>query len=224
MVPPHIASFSSLALSVHHIPLGHPAWSSWTPWSVCSASCSPARRHRHRFCARPPHRAPFSLVLLTTVAAPTTLCPGPEAEEEPCLLPGCNRKWPFKLMLALKPWVGPSLGYISSLYQQPPANLFTFLSLLLPQKQAAGVLGAPGLAVVGAVEEACGAGPEPVTSHRHRAWGIFVRGLRPRGRPARLSHAQVPAEDGVVLVRSWEAVLGGRPRSPTYSQPILSSQ
>lgn len=112
MVPPHIASFSSLALSVHHIPQGQPAWSSWTPWSVCSASCSPARRHRHRFCARPPHRAPFSLVLLTTVAAPTTLCPGPEAEEEPCLLPGCNRKWPFKLMLALKPLVGPSLGYL----------------------------------------------------------------------------------------------------------------
>lgn len=112
MVPLHIASFSSLVFSVSHTPQGQPTWSSWTPWSVCSASCSPARRHRHRFCASPPNREPFSLVLLTTVAAPATVCPGPEAEEEPCLLPGCNRKCPFKLMLVLKPWVGPSLGYL----------------------------------------------------------------------------------------------------------------
>lgn len=103
----HIILFSC---SLHpHTPQGQPAWSSWTPWSVCSASCSPARRHRRRFCVRPSTTAPFSLDLLTTVAAPTMLCPGPEAEEEPCLLPGCNRKWPFKLMLA---WVGPSLGYL----------------------------------------------------------------------------------------------------------------
>ncbi|XP_017177065.1 SCO-spondin isoform X4 [Mus musculus] len=84
---------------------GQPAWSSWTPWSVCSASCNPARRHRHRFCARPPHRAPFSLVLLTTVAAPTTLCPGPEAEEEPCLLPGCNQAGGWS---PWSPWSGCS--------------------------------------------------------------------------------------------------------------------
>lgn len=81
-----------IILCVPHTLQGQPAWSSWTPWSVCSASCSPARRHRHRFCARPPSMAPLSLALLTTVAAPTTLCPGPEAEEEPCLLPGCDRK------------------------------------------------------------------------------------------------------------------------------------
>lgn len=48
------------------------------------------------------------------------------------------------------------------------------------------------------MEEVCGAGLEPVTSHHPRAWGISVRDLRPRGRPARLNHAQVPAEDGVV--------------------------
>lgn len=86
------------------------------------------------------------------------------------------------------------------MYQQLPvaSNLFTFLPLLLSQKQGAGVLGVPGLAVVGAVEEACGAGPGLVTSHHPRAWGISVRDLRPRGRPARPNRAQVPAEDGVV--------------------------
>lgn len=130
MVPFHIASFSSLVLSVSHTPQGQPAWSSWTPWSVCSASCSPARRHRRRFCASPPNREHFSLVLLPTVTAPATLCPGPEAEEEPCLLPGCNRKCPFKLMHALKPWVRPSLGYLT-LVRQPPATLNLFISFPL---------------------------------------------------------------------------------------------
>lgn len=94
-----------------HIPQGQPAWSPWTPWSMCSASCSPARRHRHRFCIKPSSMAPFTLAPLPT-AALTALCPGSEAEEEPCVLPGCDRKWPFRLMLALTPWVGPSLVYL----------------------------------------------------------------------------------------------------------------
>ncbi|XP_004430689.1 PREDICTED: SCO-spondin [Ceratotherium simum simum] len=70
---------------------GQPTWSPWTPWSECSASCGPARRHRHRFCTRPPGVVPSSEVLLPPPASATPLCPGPEAEEEPCLLPGCDR-------------------------------------------------------------------------------------------------------------------------------------
>lgn len=93
--------------------------------------------------------------------------------------------------------MGPSLGY-PILVPAASSNLKPF-HIPSSQKQGAGVLGAPGLAVVGAVEEACGAGPEPVTSHCPRAWGISVRDLRPRGRPARLNHVQVPAEDVVVL-------------------------
>lgn len=107
----------------------------------------------------------------------------------------------------------------------PPNPFALFLLLLFPQKQAAGVLGDPGLAVVGAVEEACGAGPEPVTSHHPRAWGISVKDLRPRGRLARLSHAQVAAEDEWAKeqrVRNWESALGVRPRAPTYLSPFCS--
>ncbi|XP_005404818.1 PREDICTED: SCO-spondin [Chinchilla lanigera] len=70
---------------------GQPEWSPWTPWSECSASCGPARRHRHHFCSSTPSVAPSSQALLHASAAPTPLCPGPEAEEEPCLLPACDR-------------------------------------------------------------------------------------------------------------------------------------
>uniref|UniRef100_A0A8D2ECW6 SCO-spondin n=1 Tax=Theropithecus gelada TaxID=9565 RepID=A0A8D2ECW6_THEGE len=70
---------------------GEPTWSPWTPWSQCSASCGPARRHRHRFCARSPSAAPSTVAPLSLPATHTPLCPGPEAEEEPCLLPGCDR-------------------------------------------------------------------------------------------------------------------------------------
>uniref|UniRef100_H0VSR4 SCO-spondin n=1 Tax=Cavia porcellus TaxID=10141 RepID=H0VSR4_CAVPO len=63
---------------------GQPKWSPWTPWSECSASCGPARRQRHHFCPSTPSVAPLS-------AAPTPLCPGPEAEEELCLLPACDQ-------------------------------------------------------------------------------------------------------------------------------------
>ncbi|XP_053409722.1 SCO-spondin-like [Nycticebus coucang] len=70
---------------------GQPTWSPWTPWSECSASCSPARRHRHRFCTRAPSTAPFRITLLPPTATPGSPCPGPEAEEELCLLPGCDR-------------------------------------------------------------------------------------------------------------------------------------
>ncbi|KAF5918971.1 hypothetical protein HPG69_016344 [Diceros bicornis minor] len=78
------------ALCFVRVRTGQPTWSPWTPWSECSASCGPARRHRHRFCTRPPGVVPSSEVLLPPLASATPLCPGPEAEEEPCLLPGCD--------------------------------------------------------------------------------------------------------------------------------------
>ncbi|XP_045352374.1 SCO-spondin-like [Leopardus geoffroyi] len=70
---------------------GQPAWSPWTPWSECSASCGPARRHRHRFCTRPPTAEPSVLGLPSPLTLPTPLCPGSDAEEEPCLLAACDR-------------------------------------------------------------------------------------------------------------------------------------
>ncbi|GAB5568912.1 otogelin-like protein [Prionailurus iriomotensis] len=70
---------------------GQPAWSPWTPWSECSASCGPARRHRHRFCTRPPTAEPSILGLPSPLTLPTPLCPGSDAEEEPCLLAACDR-------------------------------------------------------------------------------------------------------------------------------------
>ncbi|XP_037691794.1 SCO-spondin-like [Choloepus didactylus] len=74
---------------------GQPAWSPWTLWSECSASCGPARRHRHRFCSRPPRVAlpsevPSDEAPLPPLTTPVPLCPGLEAEEEPCLLPDCD--------------------------------------------------------------------------------------------------------------------------------------
>ncbi|XP_016050982.1 PREDICTED: SCO-spondin [Miniopterus natalensis] len=72
---------------------GQPTWSPWTPWSECSASCGPAHRHRHRFCTRPAGMgvALSSRAPLPPRASPAPLCPGPEAEEEPCALPTCDR-------------------------------------------------------------------------------------------------------------------------------------
>ncbi|XP_068828902.1 LOW QUALITY PROTEIN: SCO-spondin-like [Capricornis sumatraensis] len=70
---------------------GQPTWSPWTPWSECSASCGPARRHRHRFCTGPPSVAPSSMAPPPLLASVPPLCPGLEAEEEPCLLPECDR-------------------------------------------------------------------------------------------------------------------------------------
>ncbi|GAB1290783.1 SCO-spondin [Apodemus speciosus] len=126
---------------------GQPAWSSWTPWSVCSASCSPARRHRHRFCTRPPTRAPFTLA---TVAAPATLCPGPEAEEESCLLAGCDQAGGWS---PWSPWSGCSRSCGGGLRsrtracdQPPPQGLGDFCEG--PQAQG----------------EACQAQPCPVTN------------------------------------------------------------
>lgn len=74
-------------------------------------------------------------------------------------------------MFALKPWVGPSLEYLVLVPtgSSTPNPFALFLLLLFHQKQATGVLGDPGLVVVEAVEEACEAGPEPVTSHHPRA-------------------------------------------------------
>ncbi|XP_055461492.1 SCO-spondin [Psammomys obesus] len=129
---------------------GQPAWSPWTPWSVCSASCSPAQRHRHRFCARTPSMAPFSLPLLATVAVPTALCPGPEFEEEPCLLPGCDQAGGWS---PWGPWSGCSRSCGGGLRsrtracgQPPPQGLGDFCEG--PQAQG----------------EACQAQPCPVTN------------------------------------------------------------
>uniref|UniRef100_A0A2I3GQ68 SCO-spondin n=1 Tax=Nomascus leucogenys TaxID=61853 RepID=A0A2I3GQ68_NOMLE len=95
LLPPrqHCSCVSGLIANCSAWPCaeGEPTWSPWTPWSQCSASCGPARRHRHRFCARPPSAAPSTVALLPLPATPTPLCSGPEAEEEPCLLQGCDR-------------------------------------------------------------------------------------------------------------------------------------
>lgn len=172
-------------------PPGPPAWSPWTPWSECSASCGSARRHRHRFCARPPSVVLSSGAPLPPAASPAPLCPGPEAEEEPCLLPGCDRE----SHRAHDSTPGDSCCLV--LAPQPqPGPLPTLLPLLSPQELGAGVLGLPGPAVAGAVGEAFGAGLEPATSPHPRAWETTARGPRPRGRPARPCRAQVPARDG----------------------------
>lgn len=156
-------------------------WSPWTPWSECSASCGPARRHRHRFCTGPPSAAPSSMAPPPLLASVPPLCPGLEAEEEPCLLPECDRE---SCGAQMYPLSCPSQA-------QPLATA----SSSVPQELEAGALGDPGPAVAGAVEGVSGAGAEPVISPHPRAWGITVRGLGPRGRPARLCHAQVPARD-----------------------------
>lgn len=161
---------------------GQPKWSPWTPWSECSASCGPARRQRHHFCPSTPSVAPLS-------AAPTPLCPGPEAEEELCLLPACDRECPSPVDQHM-PWRCCKLA-------PGPTKPFNMPSLVVIQEKGVGGLGDPGPAAVGAVEEACTAGPEPVTSRHLRAWDFSARGLRRRGKPARLSHAQVPSRDVV---------------------------
>ncbi|XP_068939311.1 SCO-spondin-like [Petaurus breviceps papuanus] len=66
-------------------------WSPWTPWSECSASCGPARRHRHRFCPRSPHLKSSNIMLHISTTSLPFLCHGPEAEEEPCILSPCDR-------------------------------------------------------------------------------------------------------------------------------------
>lgn len=103
---------------------------------------------------------------------------------------------------------------------------FRLLPLMCPQEQGAGGLGGPGPAAVGAAGGACAAGPEPVTGHHLKGWGISVRGPRPREKPARLSRAQVPARGGRVGEQkrscSQEAALGGGTGGPTCSQPSVS--
>lgn len=90
--PSSLCSLRPVSASLSCAPSGQPTWSPWTPWSECSASCGPARRHRHRFCTRRPGMVLSSMALLPPLASATPLCPGPEAEEEPCLLPGCDRE------------------------------------------------------------------------------------------------------------------------------------
>ena len=164
---------------------GQPTGSPWTPWGECSASCGPAWRHRHCFCTGPPGGVPSSVVPLPLLASAPLLCPGPEAEEEPCLLLECDRASHGTQTCPL-PW--PSQA-------QPIATA----SSCIPWELEAGILGDPGPAVaraVGGWGRVSRAGPEPVTSPHPRAWGITAKGLGPRGRPARLCHAQVPSRDG----------------------------
>lgn len=210
---------SPLCLSFLCTP-GQPTWSPWTPWSECSASCGPARRHRHRFCSGPPTMDPSVLALPSPPTWPTPLCPGPDAEEEPCLLPGCDRESPGAQDGALHALGIPTVLYRLALRgpTPPPQEL---LPLLSSQELGAGGLGGPGPAVAGAVGEACGAGCEPVISLHPRAWGITARGLGPKERPARLCRAQVPARMGGQGARStldkWTEV-----DHPHSSQPLLS--
>lgn len=102
----------------------------------------------------------------------------------------------------------------------PGQPLPQLLPLLSPQELGAGVLGGPGPAAAGAAGEACGAGCEPVTSPRPRAWGITARGLGPRERPARLCRAQVPARNGAQGSRNTVGGGGGHPHSSQPPRPL----
>lgn len=64
-------------------PPGEPTWSPWTPWSDCSASCSPALRQRH--CPRPTGRAPSSVALLPP--PPRSSCPLSTSHSSLCCPP-----------------------------------------------------------------------------------------------------------------------------------------
>ncbi|XP_069815842.1 SCO-spondin-like [Dendropsophus ebraccatus] len=53
------------------------SWSSWTPWSECSASCRGGFQRRYRFCSKPPP------------SGDGRPCEGPDHEEQPCSLEPC---------------------------------------------------------------------------------------------------------------------------------------
>ena len=116
---------------------GQPTWSPWTPWRECSASCGPAQRHIHCFYTGPPSGVPYSVAPLPLLASAPTLCPGPKAEEEPCLLLECDRKSH-----------GAQTCQLPCLSQAHP---LTIASSSIPQELKAGALGDPGQAVTGAV-------------------------------------------------------------------------
>ncbi|KAM6201811.1 SCO-spondin-like [Rhynchocyon petersi] len=96
-----------------------PAWSPWTPWSECSASCGPAWRHRHRFCPRVP--SPSQAPVPSLLSLPP--CLGPEAEEKPCAQLDCDRAGGWGLW---GPWsrctrsCGAGLRSRSRACDQPP--------------------------------------------------------------------------------------------------------
>ena len=85
---------------------------------------------------------------LTLLASVPPLCPGPKAEEEPCLLPECDRESH-----------GAQTCRPPCLSQDHP---LTTASSSIPQELKAGALGDPGQAVTRAVAD--WGSPEPDSS------------------------------------------------------------
>ncbi|XP_042533232.1 SCO-spondin-like [Dipodomys spectabilis] len=179
---------------------GQPAWSPWTPWSECSASCGPALRHRHRFCAKTIGMAPSRLTLLPPSAMPTAFCPGPEAEEEPCLLPGCDRAGGWGVW---GPWSSCSRSCGGGLrsrsracHQPPPQGLGAFCEGPQAQGEACQTRPCPGTnctAMEGAEYSPCGPPcPRSCEDLAHCEWHCQPGCYCPPG--------QVLSADGAVCV------------------------
>ncbi|XP_004594559.2 SCO-spondin [Ochotona princeps] len=180
---------------------GQPSWSAWTPWSMCSASCGPAHRHRHRFCAWPPTMAPPSLAPLSPPATLSPFCPGSEAEGEPCLLPACDRAGGWG---SWGPWSSCSRSCGGGLRsrtracdQPPPQGLGDYCEGPQAQGEACQAWPCPVTnctAIEGATYSACGPPcPRSCDDLLHCMWRCQPGCYCPPG--------QVLSADGVVCVR-----------------------
>uniref|UniRef100_A0A8D0TL61 SCO-spondin n=1 Tax=Sus scrofa TaxID=9823 RepID=A0A8D0TL61_PIG len=173
-----------------------PTWSPWTPWSECSASCGPAHRHRHRFCPRPP-----SVAQPPPSASPPLPCPGLEADEEPCLLPACDRAGAWG---PWGPWSSCSRSCGGGLWsrtracdQPPPQGLGDYCEGPRAQGAACQVLPCPVTncsAIEGAEYSPCGPPcPRSCDDLVHCVWHCQPGCYCPRG--------QVLSADGAVCVQ-----------------------